>query len=240
MPSTLGHLTEVPILALPTTAVAQLAYHRRVSDPIPGAGTDDSLFGDREALLRFNATNDGDHPTVYAVLSQLTSEHDAVAQLIKDVLAEPARLAALHDTGLMDGTPKVALDRFAALTAEALGVPYAAVSLVDSDQQVLIGCNDDTIADRTRPIELSICKYAVASGDPLIVDDTTTHPLLADHPMVLNGAIRAYAGFPLCDPGGNAVGTLCAWDPRPRCWTVGQLQILEDLAAAAGAKVFTT
>ena len=210
-----------------------------MSDPITGAGTDDRGSGDRDAVLPLSVTDAAANPAVRAVLGQLTDEYDTIALLLKNALADPNRLAALHDTGLLDGTPKVALDRFATLAAEALCVPSAAVSLVDRDRQVLIGCNDDTIADRTRPIELSICQYAVVSGDPLIVDDTTRHPLLADHPMVLNGAIRAYAGFPLCDRRGNAVGTLCAWDPHPRYWTNGQLQILEDLATAACAKVFT-
>ena len=70
------------------------------------------------------------------------------------------------------------------------------------------------------------------------IDDITKHPLLADHPYALSGEIRAYAAFPLHDVGGNAVGTLSVWDTRPRRWTGGQVQILEDLSAAAHAKIF--
>ena len=57
------------------------------------------------------------------------------------------------------------------------------------------------------PLEMSICKFTVASGEPLVVDDTRAHPLLADHPVVRNGAVLAYAGIPVDRQQG-----LCRWD----------------------------
>jgi GAF domain-containing protein len=93
-------------------------------------------------------------------------------------------------------------------------------------------------ACRTRTLEQSICKYAVASGEPLIVDDTSVHPLLADSPVVHDGSVRSYAGIPLTDRHGQVVGTLCAWDGQPRHWTGSQIQILEDLSTVIQAKIF--
>lgn len=194
---------------------------------------------DLETARQFINASAAENPSVRAVMGQLTHELDAVARLLRTVLADPDRLTALYRTGLMEGASRMALDQFAELTAEALGISCAAVSMVDRDRQVLIGCSDSgERSERSRPLELSICKYAVASGQPLVIDDTTAHPLLADHPMVLSGAIRAYAGIPLRDDHDNAVGTLCAWDGRPRRWTGGQIQILVDLAAAARLQVF--
>jgi GAF domain-containing protein len=80
---------------------------------------------------------------------------------------------------------------------------------------------------------MSICKFTVASREPLIVDDTRAHPLLSDHPAVRDGGVLAYAGIPLIDSNGFVAATLCTWDTRPRHWSSGQVQILNDLAIVA-------
>jgi GAF domain-containing protein len=111
--------------------------------------------------------------------------------------------------------------------------------VVGDDRQVLAGLTDAAEGvDRNASLEDSICKYAVASGEPLIIDDATKHPMLADHPKVVDGTVRSYAGILLADSDGNAIGTLCTWDGRPRRWTSGQIQILKDLAEVARSKVF--
>ena len=45
------------------------------------------------------------------------------------------------------------------------------------------------------------------------------------------GAI-AYAGVPLIDPEGYALGTLFVIDSRPRQWSSDQVDLLGDLAAS--------
>ena len=42
----------------------------------------------------------------------------------------------------------------------------------------------------------------------------------------------AYAGVPLIDAGGHALGTLCVIDSRPRKWSKSQVELLNDLAAS--------
>jgi hypothetical protein len=195
---------------------------------------------DRQAVRQVIASAALENPAVPNVIGRLGDVHSTLESLVETVLSDPDRIAALHRTGLLDGPPQLALDRFAALTAEALGTPYAAVSLVDQNENVLVGFNDTGEGfARTRPIEESICKYAVAAGEPLIVDDTLEHPLLADIAVVHDGSVRSYAGIPLTDLRGQAVGTLCAWDGQPHHWTGSQIQILEDLTAAMRAKIFT-
>ena len=209
-----------------------------MSDPTPEADTGYGRNPDRETARRLIAGTVSVNPTVHELMSQIARDYGGVARLLKIVLTDADRLTALHDTGLLDGAPRLALDQFAELTAEALGIPYAAVWIVADDRQVCLESNHpDAHTKKSHPLEKSIGKYAVASGRPLIVDDITTHPVLADHPYALDGRIRAYAAFPLHDAGGNAVGTLSAWDDRPRRWTGGQVQILEDLSAAAHAKI---
>ena len=207
-------------------------------DLISEADTGDGRNTDLETARRLIAGTISVDPAVRELMSQVARDHGGVARLLRIVLSDADRMTALHDTGLLDGAPRLALDQFAELTAEALGIPCAAVWIIADDRQICLGTNNDAArAERSLPLEMSVGKYAVASGRPLIVDDITKHPALADHPLAVNGSIRAYAAFPLHDNGGNAVGTLSVWDSRPRRWTGGQVQILEDLSAAAHAKI---
>ena len=207
-------------------------------DPIPEADTGDGHNVDRETARQLIAATVSVNPAVRELMGRVTRDNGGVARLLKIVLSDADRLTALYNTGLLDDAPRLALDQFAELTAEALGIRYAALWIVADDRQICLGSNHaNAHTEKSHPLDNSIGKYAVASGRPLIVDDITTHPVLADHPYALDGRIRAYAAFPLHDAGGNAVGTLSAWDSRPRPWTSGQLQILEDLSAAAHAKI---
>ena len=61
-----------------------------------------------------------DDPAVGAVVDQLSAEDDQrVATLMDVVLSDPDRLQALHDSGLMDGLPNIALDQIARMTTDA-------------------------------------------------------------------------------------------------------------------------
>jgi GAF domain-containing protein len=42
--------------------------------------------------------------------------------------------------------------------------------------------------------------------------------------------VVAYAGVPLIDSHGHALGTLCTIDDRPRQWSTHQVQLLKDIA----------
>ena len=47
----------------------------------------------------------------------------------------------------------------------------------------------------------------------------------------------AYAGIPLIDADGHALGTLCVIDSQPRHWTTDQVQLLTDLAASVVTEI---
>lgn len=203
------------------------------------AGTDPGADADRQAVRQAIAAAALENPAVRNGVGRLADVHSTLGSHVDAVLSDPDRVAAVHRTGLLEDPSRLAFDDLAALTAEALGTHHAAVSLVDRDQQVLVGRSDGgDRPERTVPLEQSICKYAVASGEPLIVDDTAEHPLLAAGPVVHDGGVRSYAGIPLTDRRGQVVGTLCAWDGQPRHWTGSQIQILEDLTAVVHAKIF--
>ncbi|MGU3293537.1 GAF domain-containing protein [Williamsia sp. M5A3_1d] len=157
------------------------------------------------------------------------------------VIDDPDRLRVLFDTGLMDSLPGAAYDRIAAMAVDALDVPCAGVSLVSDEKQWFCsaaGLTGELAQTRTVSLDRSLCRVAVSTGAPLIIEDARVHPTLSDHPIVADGTVVAYAGIPLTDATGLAIGTLCAWDDKPKQWTTGHVQVLEDLATIVRERIF--
>jgi GAF domain-containing protein len=133
----------------------------------------------------------------------------------------------------VDAAPDPSLDRLARLTAKALDVPIALVSLVDEDRQFFAACvgvAEPWGTSRQTPLTHSFCQHAVAGGRALVVNDAREHPLLRTNLAIRDLSAIAYAGVPLLDDGGFALGTLCAIDSKPRDWSPRDLEVLEDMA----------
>lgn len=160
---------------------------------------------------------------------------------VSTAITDPDRLAALRQTGLLDSPPEAIYDRITRAAADALDAPFALVSLVDLDRQFFksaAGQESTSPEDRQTPLERSVCQYAVANRAPLILEDARVDPIFKQHPAVRDGTVVAYLGIPLIDDVGNAVGTLCVYDTKPRLWSTGHLQVLSDLAALAAERMF--
>jgi GAF domain-containing protein len=159
----------------------------------------------------------------------------------ESVVADPERLRALYATGLLDSPRERVYDRIADMAAEALAVPGAAISLVDRDRQFFVsmhGSATESPEERQTPIDRSVCQYAVASGQPLVITDARVDPVLKYNPAVTDGTVVSYLGIPLIDEGDHALGTLCVWDTNPRDWTSGHVTTLRDLAELARTRMF--
>lgn len=145
------------------------------------------------------------------------------------------RLRALRESGLLDSPRDDVFDRHARIASEALDAPVALVSLVDDERQFFkscLGLPEPWLSQRESPLSHSFCQHAVASREPLVVDDAREHPLLKDNLAIRDMNVVAYAGVPLIDGDGNALGTLCTIDDHPRHWTRHQLELLKDIAAS--------
>jgi hypothetical protein len=153
---------------------------------------------------------------------------------------DPERVAALEATGLMDSDVDPAFDRHARLAAQVLNAPVALVSLVHADRQFFkscLGLPEPWATQRGTPLSHSFCQHAVTTRVPLIVDDAREHELLRDNPAIRDMGVVAYAGIPLIDGDGNALGTLCVIDSQPRHWSTHQVQLLSDLAASVVTEI---
>jgi hypothetical protein len=170
------------------------------------------------------------------------SEDDAGRRqaLLDAAVLDPDRLDALRATGLLDSDVKPSFDRLARLAAHVLNAPVALVSLVDADRQFFkscLGLPEPWASARESPLTHSFCQHAVASREPLLVDDAREHEFLRDNLAIRDMGVIAYAGIPLIDADGRALGTLCVIDSRPRHWTTHQVQLLSDLAASVVTEI---
>jgi GAF domain-containing protein len=151
------------------------------------------------------------------------------------VAEDQGRLDALHATGLLDSDVSPSFDRLARLAAHTLHAPVALVSLVDADRQFFkscLGMPEPWASRRGSPLTHSFCQHAIASREPLLVSDAREHEVLRDNLAIRDMGVIAYAGIPLIDGGGHALGTLCVIDSQPRHWTTHQIQLLTDIAAS--------
>jgi GAF domain-containing protein len=136
----------------------------------------------------------------------------------------PARLAALARSGLLDAPASETLDRIARLAAAQLQVPVVQVSVVTGEREQLAGS-----AGRDEPRDWALSEglggYVVAAVEPLVVEDARARPELREAGVV------AYAGIPLLDVDGHALGVLAAIDSQPRAWSESELALLHDFGA---------
>lgn len=125
------------------------------------------------------------------------------------------RVAALHGYALLDTPGEPDFDDLAGLAALICGVPIAAVSLVDAERQ-WFKANIGLEAAET-PRDVAFCAHAIAGTGVFVVPDAAADDRFAGNPLVTGGPmIRFYAGAPLVNRDGHALGTLCVIDREPR------------------------
>jgi hypothetical protein len=155
-------------------------------------------------------------------------------------VADPTRLASLRATGLLDSPVEERFDALTTLASRILNAPVALVSLVDEDRQFFkscLGLPEPWASSRETPLSHSFCQHALASKQPLIVEDARKHPFLHDNDAIRDLGVIAYAGIPLVSDGGQALGTLCVIDHEPRRWTDEEIELLGGIADAVAAQV---
>ncbi len=158
----------------------------------------------------------------------------ALADLMRDSprashASDPGRLAALRSYGILDTPPEREFDDIVQMAAQACGTPMAHINLVDADRQwVKAAVGHDT---REMPLDFGFCTRAVTGDDILVLNGLDADARTSSNPLVSGPPhLRFYAGVPLVDPEGYAIGTLCVLDVVPRTLTDQQVFILKALA----------
>ncbi|MCD0278950.1 sensor domain-containing diguanylate cyclase [Xanthomonas melonis] len=143
---------------------------------------------------------------------------------------EDERVAALHATALLDTAPEPRYDALTASAAAACGTPMALISLVDTQRQWFKSRRGMQASETPRT--LSFCAHAILAPDQLMeVADTQLDARFVDNALVTGEPrIRFYAGAPLLNSDGIALGTLCVLDHAPRRLSDAERAALRTLA----------
>ncbi len=144
---------------------------------------------------------------------------------------ERERLMLLEGTGLLAMRSDAYLAALAKVIARSFRVPMAAVTLIGSDVQVLVGEFGFPTATTAR--SCSFCAHLLCLPSLLLVDDARLDERFCRNPLVLGPPfIRFYAGTPI-HLRGIAVGALCLMDRRPaRPFEANDQRLLSGAAMA--------
>lgn len=151
---------------------------------------------------------------------------------VRDVLEDPARLAAIRRLRLHDHGKQDRHERLTGVAARVLGAQVCLVSVVEADRQVFGGGSEH---DAT-PLTHSFCQYVVASDAVLAVEDAARHEVLRHNGAHTELGLRGYLGVPLRSSDGHVLGSLCVIDDGPRSWDDAARDLLEVLADAVVAE----
>ena len=165
---------------------------------------------------------------------------DAPAWPVTDDAVERHRLETLDATGLLTERSNEYFEHVTRLARRLLAADTALVSLVGEDRQGFPGHDglDPSLRDESgSPIAHSFCRYAVASGEPFVIDDARRSPLLRESPAIAERNVVAYAGVPLRVHTGEVLGTLCVIHSSPRDWTDHDIALLDELAALVRTEI---
>jgi signal transduction histidine kinase len=151
---------------------------------------------------------------------------------------ERERLAALREYKILDTGAEQEFDEITILASEVCQVPVSMITLIDEERQWIKSAtklNEREIVNlnlHEMPRKTAFCAHAIQHPlDPLVVSDMRKDTRFKDHPYVKEEPyIVFFAGIPLTNPEGFALGTLCVLDIRPRVLSDSQIRALQILA----------
>jgi len=147
-----------------------------------------------------------------------------------DAPNEAGRMDAVLRYDLLDTPPDGSFDRITAVAARVFGVPFAIVSVVDTDRVWFKSRHGVDAEEIGR--DPGLCASAILHDEPWIIEDARADPRALANPLVAGEfGMQFYAGVPLTTRDGFSLGTLCVMDVKPRTVTAEEIATLEDLAA---------
>jgi len=150
--------------------------------------------------------------------------------------ADQFRLAALHRYNILDTPQQEEFTFITELAAKLCGMPYAFISLVDTDRvwvKAATGLALETLARGD-----SYCSLAVL-GDPATeIPDLSDDYRTANMPLTVNAPhMRFYSSVAMMSADAFAIGTLSVMDTRPGALTEDQHRMLANLGRQAMALI---
>lgn len=150
---------------------------------------------------------------------------------------ERQRVAAVHSYQIMDSGEDKDYDAMTALASVICNIPIALITFIDEDRQWFKSHHGTDFTENKR--EWSFCTHTIAlDQEIMIVPDATVDERFVDNPMVTGPTkVVFYAGVPLINEDGHALGTLCVIDQQSHILSAQQVEALKTLARQVVDKV---
>jgi len=128
---------------------------------------------------------------------------------------EVKRQKAVESYKLLDTLPEQDYDIITTLVASICKVPISLVTLLDGNRNFLKSTLGIAMTESSR--DTSFCSHAIVSTDDIFeIEDARLDPRFENNPLVKEHSAIFYAGVPLINQDGYALGTLCVFDSKPR------------------------
>ncbi|TDG34912.1 PAS domain S-box protein [Pedobacter changchengzhani] len=145
---------------------------------------------------------------------------------------ETARLEALYSYDILGSGHERDFDRLTEIASLICECEISMISFAEKDRLWYKSTKGLVIEEIPRGV--AMCEFPLLGNEIFIVEDTLKDERVKNHPFVTEGLkVRFYAGYPLIDPNGYALGAICVIDTVPKILTVTQQKLLALLAEEA-------
>ncbi|MBB2149870.1 PAS domain S-box protein [Pedobacter gandavensis] len=151
-------------------------------------------------------------------------------------LEEKERLMALRRYQILDSPAEKEFDRITEMASLICEAPVSLIALLDEDRQWFKSKVGIDVTETAK--EIAFCQYTILSEAIFEIEDATKDDRFKDSILVTGYPhVRFYAGHPLVDPSGYAIGSLCVLGSTPKVLTDIQRKALAMLASQAMAMI---